>query len=99
MRVVHALASSALFVLAGALVDCGGAKRARFDCSCGYVTDTDVPGTIDVSVCAKDSSDASELGADCATSLGVGLAQECECRSEGGHCPPLHCQQTAALGD
>jgi hypothetical protein len=99
-RACAGLSSAALLSLAApALAGCGEAKRARFDCSCSYVTDTDVPGTVDVSICAKDATDARERAGDCATSLGVGLAQDCTCRAEAQPCPPSSCQQTAALGD
>jgi hypothetical protein len=76
---------------------CDQARRTRFDCSCNYITDTDVPGSVAVSICAKDATQAIELGGDCATSLGVGLAQGCTCRTEGQPCAREACQQTAAL--
>jgi hypothetical protein len=101
--VTHARATFALLLLEATLLEatlgCRDAKGVRFDCHCSFVTDTDVPGTVDVSVCAKDPAEASERGGDCATSLGVGLGQGCACRTDAQPCPQQACQQTAALAD
>jgi hypothetical protein len=84
------LALVAAIVGSTTLVACDEPARVEASCRCSYTTDTDVPGVIDVVVCAEPAG-ASAEGADCATALGVGHVERCACETTADACAKRAC--------
>jgi hypothetical protein len=86
--------SAALAVAALLLSGCErSAARDAFDCSCSYLTDTDVPGEQSTPVCVERGKRAESTASDCVAGMGVGQVEKCTCtRAErvcsAGACEP-----------
>ncbi len=89
----RALAWLAGIGVACVTVSCGadaGGETAL--CTCAYLTDTDLPGKLDVVVCATPEK-ADEVAGGCVRDLGVGHVESCVCRPGGEPCRAGLCSQ------
>lgn len=53
--------------------------RGLYDCSCDYLTDTDLTGEERVRVCAEDAAEAVQRGRGCAVRHSPGTVSKCTC--------------------
>ncbi len=90
------------FLAAGAaagfsLLVLGGCERpdgippANFECRCSLLTDTDVPVTKDIHVCAKTPERAKLKAPDCARGRTQLSVQQCRCKVVPEPCPSDAC--------
>jgi hypothetical protein len=65
-----------------------------YDCSCDYLTDTDLTGTERVRVCASDAATAVQVGRGCAVRYSPGSVNRCTCVLWSKvDCPENDCRQ------
>ena len=67
--------------------------REAFDCSCAYLTDTDVPGQQRASVCVEQGKSAESAASDCVSGMGVGHVEKCTCTKADRACDGPSCSQ------
>jgi len=72
---------------------CSGSTGTTYACECDYVTDMDVPGKLDVTVCVPERGRGDQLAAGCVRDLGVGRTEKCECGMKGEPCKLGMCLQ------
>ena len=58
---------------------CATSPREAFDCSCGYLTDTDVPGEQRAAVCVEVGAAPEGAASECVAGMGVGHVERCAC--------------------
>ncbi len=75
---------------------CSDPATTSYECRCDYVTDTDVPGVLDVRVCVGPKDDPAPRAAECAQAQGVGAVSSCKCPQPGEVCSGQVCEQAAA---
>lgn len=69
-------------------------ERGLYDCSCDYLTDTDLTGQERVRVCADDPQEAKKRASGCAQLHSPGMVQSCSCVLFGKYdCAKNDCRQ------
>jgi hypothetical protein len=72
----------------------GVSQRGLYDCTCDYLTDTDLSGQERVRVCADDPSIAVKRGSGCAQLHSPGMVNSCSCVLFGTYeCAENDCRQ------
>ncbi|NUO51049.1 MAG: hypothetical protein HOV80_19510 [Polyangiaceae bacterium] len=79
----------ALVVLLAA--GCESTPREAYDCSCSYLTDTDVPGEQKTSVCVELGKQPESAASECVTGMGVGHVEKCTCTKQDRPCAEKTC--------
>ncbi|MFO0548894.1 MAG: hypothetical protein U0271_10930 [Polyangiaceae bacterium] len=96
LRRATAWLGAALWLLGASAAACTKSEPRAFECHCSYLMDTDVPGTIDVSVCIEGAVIPETKAAECAQGQGVGHVEKCTCTEDASACAPSQpCAQAA----
>ena len=70
-----------------------GAARDAFDCTCNYLTDTDVPGEQTTPVCVEPGKRPESAASDCVAGMGVGQVEKCSCTRTERVCSAGACER------
>lgn len=65
--------------------------REAHDCTCSYLTDTDVPGEQKTSVCVERGKAPESAASECIAGMGVGHVEKCTCTKQGRACAEKTC--------
>lgn len=73
------------------VVGCESTPREAFDCTCSYLTDTDVPGVERAAVCVERGKQPESAASECVSGMGVGSIEKCSCKKAERLCSGAAC--------
>lgn len=65
--------------------------REAYDCTCNYLTDTDVPGEQKTAVCVEQGKQPESAASECVAGMGVGHIEKCTCTKQARPCAEKTC--------
>ncbi|MBL9024651.1 MAG: hypothetical protein JNL21_20820 [Myxococcales bacterium] len=85
------MSRTGLVLSIGLATGCVNTPREAFDCSCQYLTDTDVPGEQRAAVCVDSGAAPEGAAAECVAGMGVGHVERCTCDKSERVCASERC--------